>query len=391
MRKILIPAVILSFFANKSAYSAPTPELKAPYAILLDADSGKVLYEKNSMVMVPPSSMSKLMTVYRVFEKIKDGTYSFDTEFVVGPEAWKKAKAMNANSGSTMFLEQGEKVRIEDLIRGIIVNSGNDATIVLAENISGSEENFVRELNDLASRLGLKRTHLVNASGWYDKNHLMSAEDLGILTRHIIKDFPDYYHYFSEKEFLYKKDLTGNKDNRNKLLWIMPNSDGLKTGHTKQGGYGLASSATKNNRRLISVVNGIKGTNGSYARFTDSKSLLEWGFREFSNLVYYNEGDKVFEIPVWFGKKDTVPVGISDRVLITSKNGETPNIELRATYKEPIPAPVKKGEEVGTLTLYVDGTKIRDYKLITLEDVKKTGFIGRIFKNIQQIILHIVK
>ncbi len=390
MKKLTLISVLLSFFVNISVKSAVGPDIKAPYAILMDYDSGKVLFERNANVAVPPSSMSKLMTIYYVFEKLKSGKYSLDTEFVVGPESWKKAKSMNANSGSTMFLEYGEHVRVEDLIRGIIVNSGNDATIVLAENISGSESKFVDELNELAYRLGLKKTTLVNASGWYEKDHLMSVEDLAILSRRIIQDFPEYYHYFGEKEFLYKPKLTGNKDNRNKLLWIMPSSDGLKTGHTTKGGYGLSSSAKKNDRRLISVVNGIKGGNPSYIRFTDSKSLLEWGFREFSNLVYFKEGDKVLEIPVWFGNKAKVAVGVSDKILITNKNGETPNVELRATYNSPLPAPITKGTEVGTLTLYVDGNKIRDFKLVTLEDVKTTGFVSRIFKNIKQLILNIV-
>ena len=390
MRTFVFFVFIISFFTNLGAFSATTPDLKSPYAILMDFDSGKILYEKKADIAVPPSSMSKLMTIYRVFEKLKDGTYTLDSEFIVGPEAWKKAKAMNANSGSTMFLEYGEKVRLEDLIRGVIVNSGNDATIVIAENISGSEDRFVEELNDLASRLGLKQTTIQNASGWYDRNHLMSLEDLATLTRHIIKDFPEYYHYFGEKEFLYKKDLTGNKDNRNKLLWIMPSADGLKTGHTTKGGYGLASSAKKNGRRLIAVINGLKGNNASYTRFTDSKYLLEWGFREFSNLIYYKPGDKVLDIPVWFGKESKVSVGISETILVTNKNGQTPNVELRATYNSPIPAPVSKGTEVGTLTLYVDGNKEKDFKLITLEDVKSSNFIGRIFKNIQQIILNIV-
>lgn len=388
MKKSIL-LLLLSFVFSLTAKSA-TPDLRAPHAILMDFDSGKILYEKNADVMVPPSSMSKLLTVYKVFELIKDGKYSLDSEFVVGPEAWKKAKAMNANSGSTMFLEYNEKVRLEDLIRGIIVNSGNDATIVIAENISGSEDNFVRELTALCEKLGLNNSSIKNASGWYDKNHLMSTKDLVILSRRIIKDFPEFYHYFGEKEFLYKKDLTGNKDNRNKLLWIMPSADGLKTGHTTKGGYGLSSSAKKGQRRLVAVVNGIKGTNPSYARFTDSKALLEWGFKEFSNFVYYKRGDKVFDVPVWFGAKSTVPVGVDEKILITAENGSTPNVELRATFESPVPAPVVKDTKVGTLTLYVDGVKTGEYDLITLEDIKKCNFMVRIFKNLKQIILNIV-
>lgn len=399
MRKVLVDALsilttLVVFVSGIDANSAPIssePDSKAPYSILIDFDSGKTLYEKNADVAIPPSSMSKLMTVYYTFEKIKEGKYTLDTEFTVGPEAWKKAKAMNANSGSTMFLEPNEKVRLEDLIRGIIVNSGNDATIVIAENMSGSEDNFVRELNLLATRLGLKNTTLLNASGWYVPNHLMSMRDLSILARRIIKDFPEYYHYFGQKEFLYKQDLTGNKDNRNKLLWIMPDSDGLKTGHTKQGGYALASSAKRGERRLIAVVNGIKGNNASFARFSDSKALLEWGFREFNNLIYYKPYDKILDIPVWFGKYETVPAGTTEKILITSHRGETPNVEIRATYNSPIPAPIKMGDVIGKITLYEDGTKIRDYDLIALKDMRKISFIGRIFRNIQQIILNTVK
>ena len=389
MKKYILPSLILSLGLSFNVF-ASAPELRAPYAILMDFDSGKILYEKNADVAVPPSSMSKLLTIYKVFELIKDGRYTLDSEFIVGPEAWKKAKAMNANSGSTMFLEYNEKVRLEDLIRGIIVNSGNDATIVIAENISGSEDNFVKELNELANKLELKNSTIQNASGWYDKNHLMSTRDLAILSHRIIKDFPEFYHYFGEKEFLYKHDLTGNKDNRNKLLWIMPSADGLKTGHTTKGGYGLSSSAKQGSRRLIAIVNGIKGNNPSYARFTDSKALLEWGFRDFSNFVYYKRGDKVLDIPVWFGKKNVVSVGVDEKIAITAQNNKTPNVEFRAVFNTPIPAPIAVDTKVGTLTLYIDGIKTGEYNLITLEEVKKCNFFMRIFKNLKQIILNIV-
>lgn len=389
MKKFTLLLLILSFAINTNVKSAK-PDLRAPYAILMDYDSGQVLYEKNADISVPPSSMSKLLTIYKIFSLIKNNKYSLDSEFKVGEEAWKKAKAMNANSGSTMFLEYGETVKLEDLIRGIIVNSGNDATIVVAENISGSEDDFVKELNALSKELGLTNTHLENASGWYDKKHLMSTRDLAILSRRIIKDFPEFYHYFGEKEFLYKKDLTGNKDNRNKLLWIMPSADGLKTGHTTKGGYGLSSSAKRGERRLISIVNGIKGANPSYARFTDSKALLEWGFKEFSNFMYYNKGDKVLDVPVWFGAKNTVAVGVNEKILITSRNKNNMDIEFRATFETPIPAPIETGAKVGTLTLYIDGAKFNSYDLVTLEDVKKCNFVIRIFKNLKQILLKIV-
>jgi D-alanyl-D-alanine carboxypeptidase (penicillin-binding protein 5/6) len=372
------------------AAHAADPEVKAPYAVLMDYDSGKVLYEKNANAAVPPSSMSKILTVYRIFELVKSGRYTLDSEFTVGPEAWRKAKSMNANSGSTMFLESGERVRLEDLIRGIIVNSGNDATVVAAENISGSEAAFVSELNGLAGRLGLGNTTVMNASGWYDREHVMSALDLARLTRAVIADFPEYYRYFGEKEFLYKKDLTGNKDNRNKLLWIMPDSDGLKTGHTAQFGYGLAASAKRGGRRLVSVVNGIKDASGNYGRFSDSKSLLEWGFREFSNLIYFDEGERVLDVPVWFGARSSVPAGAGGKIVITNRLGRNPNVELRATYASPVPAPVSKGDLLGRLELYVDGARAAQYDLTALEDVRSSNFFVRIFQNLKQIILKVV-
>ncbi|MDR2098868.1 MAG: D-alanyl-D-alanine carboxypeptidase [Rickettsiales bacterium] len=378
------------FMLFGTGISAAMPEIKSPYAILVDYDSGKVLFERGSNVPASPSSMSKILTIYRVFELVKDGTYDMDDEFTVGEEAWRKARMMNANSGSTMFLELHEKVRLEDLIRGVIVNSGNDAAVVLAENISGSEDAFAVELNRLAARLGLKDTHVVNASGWYDKDHLMSAADLAFLTRRLIADFPEYYPYFSEKEFLYKKDLTGNKDNRNKLLWIMPSADGLKTGHTTKGGYGLAASAKKGGRRLISVVNGLKGANPNFARFVESKSLLEWGFREWTNLVYFDVGARVVGIPVWFGSAAEVPAGVDRKVLVTGKSGEAPAVELRATYMSPVPAPVAKGDRLGVLALYIGGNKETEYDLVALEDVRRSNFVLRIFQNIKQIILRIV-
>lgn len=386
IRFILFFSIFLGL--NYSAYSVET---KAPYAILLSYDSGKVLYEKSADVQIPPSSMSKLLTLYMLFESLQSTKYSLNTEFTVGDEAWKKARYMNSLSGSTMFLEHGEKIKIEDLIKGIIVNSANDACVVVAENISGSEEKFVKELNQLATRLGLTNTNIVNSSGWYDKDHYMSTRDVAILAKKLIDDFPEYYHYFALKEFLYKPKLTGNKDNRNKLLWIMPISDGLKTGHTNQGGYALVSSAKKNNRRMIAVVNGIKGgDNPHYTRFVETKKLLEYGFREFKDLLYFEKNKEILKIPVWYGSKSELSVGVEQDVIMSVKKNYTPNIDMVVSYKGPIAAPVQKGDIVGELTIYDDKEKVRTYNLISLEYVKKTGVFGRVFKNIKYLILKLV-
>jgi D-alanyl-D-alanine carboxypeptidase (penicillin-binding protein 5/6) len=326
--------------------------------------------------------MSKILSAYRVFELLREGRITLDDQFTVGQEAWKKAKAMNANSGSTMFLELGEKVRVEDLLRGLIVNSGNDAAVVLAENISGSEANFVAELNQLAARLGMTGTTILNASGWYEKEHLMPARDIALLSRRLISDFPEYYHYFGEKEFLYRRDLTGNKDNRNKLLWIMPSSDGIKTGHTSKGGYGLAASAVKGGRRLVSVINGLKGPNPSYNRFSESKALLEWGFKEFSNFVYFEKGAEVLRVPVWFGRQGSVGAAPDRDVLVSARAGSAPAADLYATYDTPAAAPVAKGQKLGTLTLYADGAKAGEYDLVATDGVERSNFASRIFQNI---------
>ncbi|MDR1009286.1 MAG: D-alanyl-D-alanine carboxypeptidase [Rickettsiales bacterium] len=383
MSKVLVFLLLLA----APVFAAPPPDLKSPYAILMDYDSGRVLYEKNSAVPASPSSMSKMLSAYRVFELLRAGKFTLDTQFVVGAEAWKKAKEMNANSGSTMFLEYGEKVRVEDLIRGLIVNSGNDAAVVLAENISGSEANFVVELNQLAARLGLVGTTILNSSGWYEKDHLMSAADLAVLSRRLIWDFPEYYHYFGEKEFLYRRDLTGNKDNRNKLLWIMPSADGLKTGHTSKGGYGLAASAKKGERRLISVINGLKGVNPSYNRFAESKALLDWGFKEFSNYVYFTAESPVVNVPVWFGAEPAVATGAMRDVLVTNHAGAEPAVEMYATFDTPVQAPVKKGQKLGVLTLYSDGAKADEYELVALDDVSRSNFVVRIFQNLKQLLV----
>ncbi|MCL2439356.1 MAG: D-alanyl-D-alanine carboxypeptidase [Alphaproteobacteria bacterium] len=372
----------LTVFLPFAAVAQTPPNINAPQAILIDFDSGRVLFERNSLVPAAPSSMSKILTAYLVFEKLREGKITLDQEFVVGPEAWRSARRMNANRGSTMFLEYGERVSVEDLLRGLIINSGNDAAVVLAENISGSEANFVALMNRLAQRLGLEGTTIMNTTGWYEKDHLMSPKDLAILSRALIMNFPEFYTIYSEREFLYKPHITGNKDNRNKLLWIMPGADGIKTGHTTKGGYALASSIKRGDRRLIAIINGLRGNNPSLARFEESRLLLNWGFREFANYVYFEAGAEIIRIPVRFGRESSVAATVNSDVLTTARANAAPSVEINVGYKTPVVAPITTGQKLGVLTLIADGEKVGDWDLIAAKSVERAGFFRRIFQNI---------
>ena len=285
MKKLLI---FLLFIIKTSFVQAI--ETPAEQAILYDYETKSVLFEKNSDELMSPSSMSKIMTIYYLFKKIKDGEISIDDEFEVSKKAWKKG-------GSKMFVNLKSMVRVEDLIRGIIVQSGNDACIVVAEGISGSEKIFADELNELANEIGLENSNFTNSTGWPDKKHLMTVNDLLKLTVRTIEDFPDLYRYYSEKEFTYNniKQL-----NRNPLLFRPIGSDGLKTGHTSLGGYGLVATVKNKDRRLILVLNGLKS---SAQRSKESERLMKIGFNQFKSIKVAIKTKELGEIPIWSGKK----------------------------------------------------------------------------------------
>lgn len=310
-RKKLYSSVLTAGLVLAGIGSAAAIETQARNAILMDYDTGQYLYVKDHEKMVPPASMSKLMTVNMIFEKLKDGSLSLDDTFTVSERAWKLGGA--ASGGSTMFLKIGEKVRVEDILKGILIQSGNDACIVAAENLAGSEDDFAEMMNKRARELGLNNSSFVNSTGLPHPDQKMSVEDLAKLARHIIKEFPEFYHIFSEKYYTHNNITQGN---RNPLLYSMPNADGLKTGHTEEAGFCLTASAKKGERRLIEVMTGM---NSNKERSEEAERLMEWGFREFNNYNLLNKGQEIADIPVVFGNEKEVRLVVPETVKRTLK------------------------------------------------------------------------
>ena len=358
------------FSSSASAY-----ETVARNALLMDFDTGEYLYSKNETEPVPPASMSKLMTVYILMNKIKEGSIKLDDTFSVSENAWRKGGA--ATGGSTMFLSIGDNVSVENLIKGIVIQSGNDACIVVAENISGSEDDFAILMNKTAKQLGLKNSSFANSTGLPHPDHKMSMEDLAILSRHIIGEFPDLYHYFSEKDFTYNNIKQGN---RNPLLYTMKGADGLKTGHTEEAGFCLTASAVKDGRRLIGVMSGMKSNN---ERSEEAERLMSWGFREFNNYKIFNKGQVLSEAKVWYGKEPKVGLTVADDVIKTIHLSQADNVKAQIEFDEPIKAPIKAGQPVGELKIEIKDSPTLNIPLVAAQNVEKVGLWGRFWANIK--------
>lgn len=371
MKKIFL-FLTLSFLSVQSVQAFET---SARNAILVDFDTGAYIYTKNHEQQMPPASMSKLMTVYIIFDNLKKGLLSLDDEFTVSENAWRKGGA--ASGGSTMFLKVGESVSVDDLLKGIIIQSGNDACIVAAENISGSEEDFAVLMNETAKKIGLKNSIFANSTGLPDENQLMSAEDLAILARAIIKDFGEYYHIFRQKEFKHNGIKQGN---RNPLLYSMPGADGLKTGHTEEAGFCLTGSAVRGGRRLIEVIAGLKSNKD---RSEESERLMSYGFREFKNVKIFEKGQVIAKANVWYGKQKTVDMVVLNDVFQTIKKSELKNHTFKLVYDDPIKAPVKKGTVIGRIEMKTPVGTIEKVSLVAAEDVAKKGIFGRLLDNIK--------
>jgi D-alanyl-D-alanine carboxypeptidase (penicillin-binding protein 5/6) len=337
----------------------------ARQAILIDFDTGATLLEKNAEERMPPSSMSKLMTMYVVFDMLKAGRLQLDQGLPVSERAWRMG-------GSKMFVQIGTQVSVENLARGVIVQSGNDACIVLAEGISGSEQQFAELMNETGRRIGLRSSNFRNSTGWPDPEHRMSARDLATLARRIITDHPDYYRFYNERSFRWN-DIT--QENRNPTLARVPGADGLKTGHTEEAGYGLTASAIRGGRRLILVVNGLPSMR---ARAEESERLLEWGFREFDNAVIFRAHETVEEVPVYLGSRPTVPLVSGRDLVLTLPRQWRRNLQARLRYEAPIPAPIAKGQEIGKLLVSGQGVPEMELPLIAGADVERLGLLPRI-------------
>jgi serine-type D-Ala-D-Ala carboxypeptidase (penicillin-binding protein 5/6) len=357
----LLSAVLVAAFSPRAeAYDTP-----AHAAILVDLTSGQELYAKNADLPVPPASMSKLMTVLMVFERLADGSLSLDDTFPVSEKAWRKG-------GSKMFVEVGTRVRVEDLLRGIIVQSGNDACIVVAEGLAGSERAFADLMNRRAAELGLENTHLTNASGWPEPDHLMSVRDLATTARVLIEQYPQYYGLFGEEKF----EFNGiEQRSRNPLLDRDMGVDGLKTGYTNDAGYGLVVSAARDDRRLIAVLAGLE-TPGLRAR--EGERLLEYGFRQFENYRLFAAGEPVVEADVWLGDAVSVPLVAREDVAITLSREARRDLEVKLVYQSPIPAPVRSGTELAHLEIIAPGLEARRVALYAASDVQAASLLGRV-------------
>ncbi|CDB53007.1 MAG: D-alanyl-D-alanine carboxypeptidase family protein [Alphaproteobacteria bacterium] len=377
-RKKLYSSVLTAGLVLAGIGSAAAIETQARNAILMDYDTGQYLYVKDHEKMVPPASMSKLMTVNMIFEKLKDGSLSLDDTFTVSERAWKLGGA--ASGGSTMFLKIGEKVRVEDILKGILIQSGNDACIVAAENLAGSEDDFAEMMNKRARELGLNNSSFANSTGLPHPDQKMSVEDLAKLARHIIKEFPEFYHIFSEKYYTHNNITQGN---RNPLLYSMPNADGLKTGHTEEAGFCLTASAKKGERRLIEVMTGM---NSNKERSEEAERLMEWGFREFNNYNLLNKGQEIAEIPVVFGNEKEVRLVVPETVKRTLKKSQASKIKMTAVYDKPVKAPVAAGDKLGEVRIELDGQEMENVPLVADRNIEKLGFFGRIGQNLKYLL-----
>jgi len=309
--------------------------------------------------------MSKMMTLYVLFERLKEGRIKLDDTLAVSEKAWR-------TGGSKMFVQIGSRVRVDDLIQGIAVQSGNDACVVVAEGLSGSEQAFAEEMNKKAKELGLTASHFVDASGLPDPQQYMTARDLVTLARRLIVDFPQYYHYFNEIEFTFNGIKQGN---RNPLLYKTLNVDGLKTGHTEAGGYGLTASAVRDGRRIILVLNGMSSVN---ERSRESEKLLDWGYREWGDYTLFKAGEKVSDADVWLGTQSTVPLISSRDFVVTLPHLSRDKMKVTVSYDGPLPAPIAKGAAVAKLSVEAPDVPTVEVGLDAAEPVERLGALGRI-------------
>ncbi len=357
----------IAFFSTFCALISPVYAIDtaAKQAIVIDYNTGTVLFEKNADTQMPTSSMSKVMTMYMVFEALKKGTLSLEDTMMVSEKAWKK-------KGSKMFVPVGKKVKVEDLIRGVIVQSGNDATIVLAEGLAGDEDAFASALNRKAQSLGMNNSHFMNASGWPDPDHYSTARDLSILASAVIKNFPEYYSYYGEKEFTYSKI---RQENRNPLLYRNVGADGLKTGHTDIGGYGLIGTGVKDDRRVIIVVNGLES---SKERANESARLLAWGLNSFRILSLFDDKKDLERAPVYLGVKSTVGLQAKEPLSFVVPKLFENDLDVKIRYNAPLKAPITKGQEVGMITISVPQGEVVEIPLVTTEAVEALGTFAKV-------------
>ncbi len=369
----LAAAALTAALAAGPARAEAGFETAAKQAILIDMTTDTVLYDKNADTPMHPASLTKLMTIYIVFQRLQNGSLKLEDTLPVSAKAWK-------TGGSKMFVRVNTRVKIEDLIQGIVVQSGNDACIVMAEGLDGSVEAFADEMNRTAKKLGLTHSTFKNPDGLPVPGHITTARDIATLSEHIIRDFPQYYHYFKELNFTYNNIKQGN---RNPLLYKSLGVDGLKTGHTDEAGYLLAATALRDGRRLVVVIGGLGSVN---ARSQEGERLLDWGYREFGTYALFKGGETVDKAQVWLGKQPAVPLLVEQPVVVTMQKKLRPAMKVTVHYTAPMPAPIAKGAQIGTLTITAPGWDGVTRPLVAGDAVGRLGVFGRLSAAVHQVI-----
>ncbi|MCW8332636.1 serine hydrolase [Vibrio paucivorans] len=375
IKSIFATTVALSATLATSAIASPivvpdAPQIAAKGYVLLDYHSGKVLAEKEMNTKLSPASLTKMMTSYVIGQELASGNISPEDEVTISKNAWAK----NFPDSSKMFIEVGTTVKVEDLNRGIIIQSGNDACVAMAEHIAGSEDAFVDLMNAWADSIGMTNTHFANVHGLDNPELYSTPYDMALLGTALIRDVPEEYRIYAEKKFTYN-GIT--QYNRNGLLWDKSmNVDGIKTGHTSNAGYSLVSSATEGKMRLVAVVMGTKNAN---ARKSESKKLLSYGFRFFETVAPHEAGETFVEEKIWMGNKDTVALGVDESTYVTLPRGQAKNLKASFVLEKELEAPIMKGDVVGKLYYQLDGEDIAEYPLLALEDVEQGGLFSRLW------------
>jgi D-alanyl-D-alanine carboxypeptidase (penicillin-binding protein 5/6) len=352
---------------------APQPvqaayETQATAAYLYDVKTGTVLFEKNADTPLPPASMSKLMTLNMLFEALRDGRVTLETTFGVST----RARLMG---GSTMFLDETDRPTVEDLIKGIVVQSGNDACVVVAEGLAGTEDAFARQMNERGPEIGLTGSTFSNASGWPDPNHRMSTRDLGVIATRLIVEFPEYYGYFALEEFDFDGRSPSNRFNRNPVLGLGLGADGLKTGHTEEAGYGMVGSAVQGGRRVVFVFSGLTS---QADRRQEAEAMINWGFRQFLSRDVASAGDKIAEAPVWLGDHQQLNLVARDNITLLIPATSQDSVETRVVYRSPLEAPITEGDSVAELVVTAQDMPERRIPLVSDRTVVYGGFLPRV-------------
>lgn len=372
----MVFAAVMSFWLLQSAGAAEI-DTSAEYAFVTDFGSGKVLMERNPDALMKPASMAKIMTVYIAFQRIADGSLSLDDTFLISTKAWRKG-------GSKTFVEVGKQVSVRDLLYGIVVQSGNDAAIAVAEGISGTEDGFAEEMNYVAKQLGMTNTTFRNSTGWPDPEQFTTARDLNILATAMIRDFPldtypELYSMFAEKDFTYNGIKQGN---RNPLVYGTQGADGLKTGHTEESGYGLVGSADRDGQRVVMVLNGLESMK---QRSSESRRLMDLMFREFKLYRFFDAGEPVDQANIWLGRTPKLDLVLEEPLHLVLSRTDRRRMKMSVQWNDPVPAPIKAGQSIGTLVLELPEEKL-EYSLIAASDVAQLGMFDRVGEALKYLI-----